>query len=390
VDALPLPSIDSAAGTGSPSLGVTTATFFGVATGVGYHRAMRMRLGVAALLLAGIVPAARADVTVTIDPGAGTRFAQQAGIDLSQVEQQLRQELERLFQTYRLKDYLRSFHDAQSFTTRGLGVDYGSTIGLVEIGIAANLAVNGNKALVEGDSRTQPVAGVAPNITAMAGLNLGFLGLRPVTLFGNYFTKKGNYREFAAQLDNYGAHLQVKFFTPRKETLWNAFFQWGGLAFTSGFDHARMRLSLGQTFARKVPISGAGQDVGQIAVDSQGTFTIDSQSWSVPIEVTTNARFLYVLSAYVGAGFDFQFGGGSDLDVDLSGRLTGLVPSQNLTLDLGTARVTAKETAEPSKGQVRGILGLQANLWFLKLFTQLNVVPNPFVASVAVGARLVY
>ena len=50
-------------------------------------------------------------------------------------------------------------------------------------------------------------------------------------------------------LRNYGAHLQVKLFTPRKETLWNAFLQWGGVAVTTGFDHARMRLSLEAFFA---------------------------------------------------------------------------------------------------------------------------------------------
>src|SRR4051812_345620 len=110
---------------------------------------MRMRLGVAALLLAGLAAPARADVTVNLNPGAGQSFASQLGIDKGAIEQQLANELQTLFQTYRLHDYVRSFGDAQSFTTRGMGVDYGSTIGLFEVGIAANLAVNGNKALVE-------------------------------------------------------------------------------------------------------------------------------------------------------------------------------------------------------------------------------------------------
>jgi hypothetical protein len=350
---------------------------------------MRMRLGVAALLLAGLAAPARAGVTVNLDPGAGQSFASRLGIDKGAIEQQLANELQTLFQTYRLHDYVRSFGDAQSFTTRGLGVDYGSTIGLVEVGIAANLAVNGNKAFTEGDSRTQPVAGVAPNITAMAGLNLGFLGLRPVTLFGNYFAKKGSYREFAADLQNYGAHLQVKLFQPRKETLWNAFLQWGGIAVTSGFDHARMRLTLGQGFTRNIPIAGGQQDLAQVDVQAQGVFALESRTWSVPLEVTTNFRFLYVLTAYGGAGFDWQFGGGCDMNVDLNGTLTGVVPSQ-APVNVGTAQVTATEHADPSKGKVRGILGLQANVWILKIFTQLNIVPDPLVASVAVGARLVW
>ena len=351
---------------------------------------MRMRLGLAALLLVGLAPPARADVTVTIDPGAGGRFASQAGVQLPQIQQQLRDELDKLFQTYRLKDYLRSFNDAQSFTTRGLGVDYGSTIGLVEVGIAANLAVNGNKAFVEGDGHTQPVAGVATNITAMAGLNLGFLGLRPVTLFGNYFTNKQSYQGFAVALDNYGAHLQVKLFTPRKETLWNAFLQWGGIAVTSGFDHARMRLSLGGTFSRGFPVNNGGREVARIAVDSTGEFAMESRSWSIPLELTTNFRFLYVLSAYGGVGFDFQIKGSSDLAANVTGKLTGTTPASSTPVDLGKATVTATEDATPSPAQFRGMVGLQANVWFVKLFTQVNVEPHPFFVTLAGGVRLVF
>jgi hypothetical protein len=345
---------------------------------------------IGALLQVSLAAPARADVTVSIDKSAVDRLAAQAGAQLPDLDQQVRLELERIFQTYRLHDYLRSFNDAQSFTTRGLGVDYGSTIGLVEVGIAANVAVNGNKAFTESDMRTQPIAGVATNITAMAGLNLGFLGLRPVTLFGNFFTKKGSYREFAAELDNYGAHLQLKFLADRKESLWTAFVRWGGIAVTTGFDHARMKLSLKQGFSRKIPIASGGRDVAQVAVDSTGAFAMESRSWSIPLELTTNFRFLYALTAYGGVGFDFQFGGGSTMNVQLDGRAVGTALGQATPVDLGSVQVIATDEAKPSPSQFRGILGLQANFWFLKVFTQLNVVPDPFVASVAVGARLVW
>src|SRR5688572_3104441 len=206
---------------------------------------MRKRVGLCALLVSFAAPA-QADVTVTIDPGKGTQFAEQAKIPLQQIEQQLQSELRTLFQTYRLNDYVRDFADAQSCTSRGLGVDYGSTIGLFEVGIAGNVALNGKKAINQGDGNTPPISGVATNLTAMAGLNLGFLGLRPVTLFGNFFTREFGYREFGAKVFNYGAHIQIKFFQPRKEHLWNALLQWGGIALTTGFDHARLRFTLDQ------------------------------------------------------------------------------------------------------------------------------------------------
>lgn len=349
---------------------------------------MRKRLCLCAAVVSFAAPA-RADVTVTIDPGPGTQFAEQAKIPLSEIQGQLESELRTLFQTYRLDDYLRGFADAQACTSRGLGVDYGSTIGLVEVGLAGNVALNGKEAINEGDGHTPPMTGVATNLTAMAGLNLGFLGLRPVTLFGNFFTRKFGYREFGAEVYNYGAHLQIKLFQPRKETLWNAFLQWGGIALTSGFDHARLRYTLSKPFTRVIPITAGGQ-TARIGVAANGALAMESRTYSVPIEVTTNFRFLYVLSVYGGAGFDYQFGGGSDLDIDLTGDLTGTVPSQSASARLGGARVIVSEDAKPSPTQLRGILGVQANLWFVRIFTQVNLMPDPFVASLAVGARLVF
>jgi hypothetical protein len=106
--------------------------------------------------------------------------------------------------------------------------------------------------------------------------------------------------------------------------------------------------------------------------------------------VTTNIRFLYVLSAYFGGGFDWQVGGGSTLTVDLNGTLTGNVPSAGATADLGNMTLKVTQKASPSAGRVRGIVGLQTNLFFLKLFAQLNATPSPFLASFGAGARLVF
>jgi hypothetical protein len=182
--------------------------------------------------------------------------------------------------------------------------------------------------------------------------------------------------------------LQLKFFQPRKETLWNAFLQWGGIALTTGFDHARLRYTLSKPFQRAIPISAGGQ-MARIDVAANGELAMESRTYSVPIELTTNFRFLYVLSVYGGGGLDIQVGGGSDLDANLNGTLTGSA-AQAPPVQVGGAQVVITDEAKPSKTKLRGIVGVQANLWFVRIFTQLNVMPDPFVASVALGARLVF
>jgi hypothetical protein len=345
---------------------------------------------VIAVLLTGARAAAAqtSKVTITLDPGPGRDFAQQAGLDLASVETQVQTELDRLFQVYRLKDYVRSFGDAQGFTTRGLGVDYGSNVRYLELGVAASAAINGDAA-IEGDTRTEPIAGVSGNLTLMAGVSLGALGV-PVTIFANYFKSSGSYREFDAKLDNVGVHLQLKLLGSRDESIWSKLVRWGGIDVTTGFDHARMRLKLVRDFTRNIPVGDGQRFSGEVDVTARGTFQMDMRTSSIPLEVTTNLRFLYVLSFYLGGGFDWQLGGRSDLTADLDGRLTGVVPAASLRQDVGSMKVTVTESASPSAGRVRGIVGLQANLFLLKLFVQLNAAPSPFLASVGLGARLVW
>src|SRR5262245_28176829 len=132
-----------------------------------------MRRLLALAVLVAWPSSGRADVTLTIDTGPGAQFAQQAGIDLQSLTGQLKTELDKIFQTYRVKDYLRSFGDAQAFTTRGLGVDYASDLKFVMVGVAANVSINTDKAFVPTDLKSRPaVEGLSTSITFMAGLNL--------------------------------------------------------------------------------------------------------------------------------------------------------------------------------------------------------------------------
>lgn len=342
------------------------------------------------LLAAG---SASAQVTVNIDPGAGKDFADKLGIDLPSLQKQAQTEIEHLFQTYRLKDYLRSFGDAQAFTTRGLGVDYGANFRWFEVGVAANVSVNAERNFVPEDVPGRPpVGGLATNLTAMAGLNLGMIGLRPITLYGNYFAKSARFGDLDGHLDNYGAHVQLRLFGPsRHETLWAAFVRWGGIDVTSGVDHSRMTLGLSKSLRTDFPLVVNGEPMASVTATTMGSFDATLETWSIPLEVTTSFRLLYIATIYGGAGFDWQLGGQSDLDMKLQGSLHGDIPSQNVSANLGGATIAAHDSAVPSAGKVRGIFGVQATVFIIKVFAQVNFIPqDPFLVSVAFGGRLLF
>lgn len=354
-----------------------------------------MRAPLPALVTATLMltaPVARADVQVRVDPGAGAQFAQQAGIDLSSLEMQLQTELETLFQVYRMDEYLRRLGDAQAFTTKGMGVDYASQMRFATVGIAANVSVNVEEGFVPDTRSRPPIRGVGTMVTLMGGVNLGLIGLRPLTVYGNWFARDGEQDDFAARMENWGVHGQLKLFRPGDESLLGAVVRWGGLDITSGLQKGRVQLTLSE--ARRVrtsiPIAAAGaQTRAQVIADSMGTFVADMRTYSVPLELTTSFRLLYLISVYGGVGFDWQFGGGSDMSVELTGDLRGVAAGQEAPL--GTATITASDAQPPSAGRARGLLGAQVNLTLLRLFAHVNVVPSdPILASVALGARLVF
>jgi hypothetical protein len=358
------------------------------------RRSVRLVPGLLASLVAegALERPARAELTVRFDSARGQQFAQQAGVDVGALEAQVRRELESAFQIARLDEYVRAFGDAQAFTTRGLGVDYASNLRFLMIGAAANVSINAEKGFAQKEGRTRPpVSGLSTTGTVMAGLNLGLVGLRPVTIFGNYFKGSGSWDEFDSQLENRGLHVQLKLFGPADaSSLLHALFKWGGIDITTGFDYARQRLTLAdrRTLRTTVPVDAAGGQDVRVAVDGTGVFALEMDTWSVPLELTTNVRVLYLLSLYGGLGFDWQFGGGSKLDMQLDGTMTGL--AQGVSQELGTVSIRATEEATPSAGRLRGLLGAQLNVSLVKLFAQLNFVPDPASASVAFGARIAY
>lgn len=345
-----------------------------------------------------VVRTARAQpqVHVQVTEGPGAQFAAQAGLpSAAALQTQLEGELNSLFQTYRLGDYLRSFADAQAFASRGMGVDYASNFRWFTVGVVGNLSLNVQDGYVPKDTHSQPaVGGVAPNATLMAGVNLDALGLGPIKLYGNWFSRSDTIDDFDVHLSNWGVHAQLKLFGPGSEGLLNALLRWGGIDITTGVEHAHTTFVLSQGWKRNISVGAAGTAGSPfVALESTGQFTVDMHTLDVPLEVTTNLRLLYILSLYGGFGFDWQLDGRSDMVLNLNGTMTGVTTSngQQQRVSIGTAAVTASDAVTPSASRLRWLLGLQANVLFVKLFVQLNLVTqNPVLASVALGARLAF
>jgi len=323
-------------------------------------------------------------VTIRLSPGPGADFASEFGFDLDELEGLLESELQEIFNLVDPNDYLRAFADAEAFSSKGLAVDYASNPKALSFGIALNVTAAVGKDGFAGTSESErPVAGVAPNLSLMAGANLGALfrnkKLDRLNVYVNGFYISHNYHEsFSGSRTTLGAHAQYKLVRGSSHR-GKAFFAWGGLDASGGIQYGRYKLSLEEGLDTDISIGEVEEQGGTLRLMSTGRATFETTSVSFPLEVTTSARLLYILSLYGGVGMDI-FAGSSKMSVDLDGEFIGEDGDDN-QYDVGDVEISANESAGPRPGRLRFLAGLQLNLWRVRLFLQTNLAPDRAVGA---------
>lgn len=337
---------------------------------------------------------------VCINPGSGlSQFAGALGAsDPQQITNDILSQVSNIFQVADVGAFLKDFQNTQAFSSKGLGVDYASEATLAEVGATLSFATNASKSYNKPSGSytdPMPLSSGGLNFSLMGGLGLGLIGLDPVMIFGNWFKGSASIGQLDGSYDNWGVHGQIRLLGPSRKVSATSFLvRWGGIAITSGADYSRMTLNarkdLQSTFT--LPAYSLGVPQGSVSIQNQGTLTFSLQqtTWTVPLEITTSLRLLSLVTIYGGFGLDFQLGGGSDLDINMtSGNLTGKVGTTTVS-DLGTAAIMVKQHASPSTARFREILGVQVGIFdVLRLFVQVNNTPSsPSLTSVAAGLRL--
>lgn len=361
------------------------AATFSLSARATYHRGVRLLL-LASVVALAVPSVARADgdVTITLSPD-GEELAGQLGISAAELAERIDTRLDEAYQVSRVDDFLRAFADATSFSSRGLGVDYASHGDGVMFGVAGNVSLAAGDLGVDEREAERPVAGVAANFAIMGGVNLERFGYPQVTVFGNGFHRGGSLDELSGSITSVGVHGQLGLFRPAGG-LRSLVVQWGGLAVTGGLEVSHWAFGLERELTTDFTIDG---DTGSAdaTLAATGRFALSTTAIVLPVEATTSVRLFYFVSLYGGVGLDLQLGT-SSLDAALDGEVTAVDPGDGSTVDVGTADITIDGARGPSPGKLRGLLGVQVNLWKLRVFVQLNAMPVR-AASLAAGLRVV-
>jgi len=351
----------------------------------------RLPLAAATLLVSlalGVRPA-RAQVNITPGPDAAA-FASSLGMTTDQLTSLIKGQLDGLFQVTNVNSFLRDFQNAQSFSSKGLGVDYASEATLVEVGATLSVASNVDKAYKPTGAYTDPpISGGGANFSLMGGIGLGLIGLDPVMIFANWFKGSSSLGQLDGNYQNWGLHGQLRLLGPsRSMSATKLLIRWGGIALTSGVDHSHVGVSTNNKISSTFDVAQGAP----VTVTSAGSlrFTLDQTTWSVPLEITTSLRLLSLITIYGGLGLDWQLGGGSDMHILMSGAsLSGKVAGTPYN-NLGSVDITADGHVSPSATRMREIFGVQLSFVdVVRIFAQVNTTASsPVLTSLAVGLRL--
>jgi hypothetical protein len=329
--------------------------------------------------LAGTAHAQSLDVVIDIDP----TLAAQAGIDdASALEAELNGAFDSTLVLDEQSAYMDQMADANVLSAKGMGVDYASRFEKFIIGGGFGSAVNSAGFTFSRGDAPLPTGGFAFQATVMAGLNLGGFNDKDsfadrVRIYANglYAPVAGD--PFTGELLNYGGHLQLALINPTGEK--NALVRFAGLDLTTGYERSRYTMRLEQG----LPIPS-----GDTTWDATGSYSITSDTQSVPVELSTGLK-VAIVSAYVGGAADINLGGEATGEVGLEGPLSADNPSTGQNVEIGGASVLASAAGSAAQITPRVFGGVMVHVLFVKLYGHLNVTLDRSVGG-HLGARVAF
>lgn len=315
-------------------------------------------LALASLALLLAPTAAAQDIVIDINDQAAAKF----GLNAQEIEDSLRGQMDQDLKIDGQAEFLAQMGRANILAAKGMGADYATNPQRFVLGGGFGTAVYGAGAGFGRGSEGLPEGGFSFQAAALAGINLGIASpeesqLRRLMLYADGMVASTNPEPFRASTTNLGFHAQLKMIRPPPA---KGVFEWGGLDLTSGYEWSRYQLSLSQ----ELPV-----EVEDLTWKARGTLAVETDSVSVPVELSTNFR-VFVLSLFLGGAADISLDSITDSEISVRGPVEIQVQNQNGTL--GSASVDLGESATVNGVTGRLFGGAQVNILMVKAYGHLN------------------
>jgi hypothetical protein len=297
--------------------------------------------------------------------------------------------------------FMKGMANSSVIAGKGVGTDYASYMDVFLIG--AGLGVGADLEKSKDPKSDISGIGIAPGF--VVGLNLGVLPVRTIlgleanrlNLYANYmaYSRNQNFDQSKAGLDmkTFGTHIRYDWIRARG----NKAFGWGGVKIHTGYEYNNTKLAFNTSLNENINIQdaggSAGTDINSTITGTPGA-TIKVATHSIPLELSTDVRFLYFLSLYTGLGMDFNFGearGDGALNANQATiNCTGTCPGGPGSV--GTISPTANIDGSGKVDSIlsRGFVGLQFNIPFVRIFVQANKAFGNDLVGATAGLRIAY
>lgn len=304
-------------------------------------------------------PAQAQQIVIQLDQ----QKADQLGLDASALEADLSEQMGDQLKLDNQQEFLQQMGAANMMATKGMGADYASNPQRFVLGGGVGTAVNAAGVRFGRGSEGLPAGGFSFQAALLAGLNLGAFSsnesaARRFMIYVDGLVAETNPDPFHASASNLGAHLQIKLIRPKKH---EGLLEWGGLDVTTGYEYSHYRLALSQD----LPVLAES-----LAWESTGTLQIETDSTSIPIELSTNVR-LFVISAFVGGAVDISNSAITDSEMSLDGPI--MVDYDGGRENIGSASVSLVDQGDAAGVTGRLFGGAQVNIFMVKVYGHLNV-----------------
>lgn len=281
---------------------------------------------------------------------------------------------------------------------KGIGSDYASDMKVAIIGAGVGVGAD----LEKNKAADTDLSGAGIQGGIMLGTKLGWMDTQKIlgldtdrlSVFVNFFKYEHEMEtgdtDAKADLSTFGFHFTYDWIKGNNSKM----FGWGGVQLHTGYEYNSTKLRFSSKITESVSGSSGGANYNSSIV-ADPTATVDITSHSIPIEISSSVRFLYIFSFFGGLGMDINSGtaeGKGDLnsqtaDVTCSGGVCGGGPTDVGDVET-SANIDGKGDANPFL--FRAFAGLQLNLPFVRVYVQADKALGNELVAASTGIRFVY
>jgi hypothetical protein len=303
---------------------------------------------------------------------------------------------------------MQGISNASLLASKGIGKDYASYMEMYLIGVGAGIGIDQQyDSTIDSEiSGGGAALGVVVGTTAR---NLGiesFAGLdaKRLNIYANFMRYKHNQiiqsdpeseSKLAADLFNLGVHFRYNWIDGIGGTLLG----WGGVKLHWGYDYNQTKIFFENDLDKNINLIDLPSNNGDTAtiagkITGSPRYQVKSQTHSIPLEISTDVRFIYFMSLYGGLGTDINYGKAEGRGL-LNGNVSPLAcTTGDACVGITDLKVQVQANLD-AEGRVdplmlRGFTGLQLNLPYIRIYAQIDKAFGTELIAISSGLKIVY